>query len=126
MLRILAITALAVGTTVATGCAKKGARPASSETVTVIVDNQNFYDATVYLRWNSDRRRLGQVGGFNKKEFVTRWNGPELQVEVDLLAGNRHLGDRIPVSPGEVVEVELPPNLDRVRTRIGSFPTYKN
>ena len=41
--------------------------------VTVIVDNQNFYDATVYLRWYSDRRRLGSVTGYTRKEFDAGW-----------------------------------------------------
>lgn len=117
-----------VGTVMAAGvvggaCHKK-TQDLPDEWVTVVIDNQNFYDATVYLRWYSDRRRLGQVGGFSKKEFETRWVGPQVQVEVDLLAGGTYRGDQISVSPGETVIVELPPNLDRLQTRIGaSFVT---
>lgn len=98
------------------GCGGKRA-PVSDERVTVVVDNQNFYDATVYLRWYSDRRRLGSVTGYTKVEFETAWQGPEVQVEVDLLAGGTYRGDRISVSPGETLQVELPPTLDRVRVR---------
>jgi hypothetical protein len=89
----------------------------TDERVTIVVDNQNFYDATVYLRWYSDRRRLGSVTGYTKREFDAQWQGPEVQVEVDLLAGGTYRGDRISVSPGETLEVELPPNLDRLRVR---------
>jgi hypothetical protein len=70
--------------------------------VTIVVENQNFYDATIYLRWyNGERRRLGTVTGYTTREFDTRWVAPEVQVEVDLLAGGTYRGDRISVSPGE-------------------------
>ncbi len=101
------------------GCSsRREARP--EERVTIVVDNQNFYDATVYLRWYSDRRRLGNVTGYTKKEFDTTWHGPEVQVEVDLLAGGTYRGDQVSVSPGETVQVELPANLSRLRVRISS------
>lgn len=99
------------------GCGGRSSAATPEEAVTIVVDNQNFYDATVYLRWYSDRRRLGVVGGYNERQFDTRWAGPELQVEVDLLAGGTYRGDRIAVSPGETIEVVLPPNLDRLITR---------
>ena len=102
----------------AAGCAKNRSPAAQSDQVTIVVDNQNFYDATVYLRWYGDRRRLGDVGGFSRKEFQTRWAGSELQVEVRLLAGRTYRGHRMPVSPGETIEVELPPNLDRIRSSV--------
>ena len=51
----------------AAGCAKNRSPAAQSDQVTIVVDNQNFYDATVYLRWYGDRRRLGDVGGFSRK-----------------------------------------------------------
>ena len=112
----LTLTSALIAGAILAGCGKQS--PANpDERVTVVVDNQNFYDATVYLRWYSDRRRLGNVTGYTKREFDARWQGPELQVEVDLLAGGTYRGDRISVSPGETVEVELPPNLDRLRVR---------
>jgi hypothetical protein len=124
-LSLAAVSFVVVGAVA--GCAKKTPSTSAQESVTVVVDNQNFYDATVYLRWHGDRRRLGSVTGFTKKEFETRWVAPELQVEIDLLAGGTYRGDRISVSPGEVVEVELPPNMDRVRTGVGSsFATFKS
>jgi hypothetical protein len=124
-LGLAAVTFVAVG--FVAGCAKKAPSTPEQDNVVVVVDNQNFYDATVYLRWYGDRRRLGNVTGFTKKEFETRWVAPELQVEIDLLAGGTYRGDRVSVSPGEVVEVDLPPNLDRIRTGVGSsFSTSKS
>lgn len=115
----LALAALVLAATpLVSSCAKKAAPVAGDEPVTIVVDNQNFYDATVYLRWYSDRRRLGNVVGYTKKEFETRWVGPEVQVEVDLLAGGTYRGDRISVSPGETIEVDLPPSLNRLNSRI--------
>lgn len=110
---VLAVAALL------SGCSSRG-ETRSEERVTIVVDNQNFYDATVYLRWYSDRRRLGNVTGYTKREFDTTWHGPELQVEVDLLAGGTYRGDQVPVNPGETVQVELPANLSRLRVRISS------
>jgi hypothetical protein len=126
MFRTLSLAAVAVVVVGAVaGCAKKAPSMPEQENVTVVVDNQNFYDATVYLRWYGERRRLGSVTGFTQKEFETRWVAPELQVEIDLLAGGTYRGDRVAVSPGEIVEVELPPNLDRIHTGVGSsFSTF--
>lgn len=115
---IVMVALVALG--VAAGCSsRQDASP--DQRVTVVVDNQNFYDATVYLRWYSDRRRLGSVTGYTRKEFDAGWQGPEVQVEVDLLAGGTYRGDRISVSPGETLQVELPPNLDRLRVRVSGL-----
>jgi hypothetical protein len=103
------------------GCAGKSQEPPVPDApVTIVVENQNFYDATIYLRWYGERRRLGTVTGYTTREFDTRWVGPQVQVEVDLLAGGTYRGDRISVSPGESLDVQIPPALDRypaARTR---------
>ncbi|MCI0436166.1 MAG: hypothetical protein L0271_21365 [Gemmatimonadetes bacterium] len=83
--------------------------------ITVSVDNQNFYDATVYLRWRGDRRRLGVVTGNTRTTYESPWYGPDVQIEIQLLAGNRHTGDPIGVSPGDQLIVEIPANADRFR-----------
>lgn len=103
-----------------TACSGRGESepPAPEAPVRVVIENQNFYDATIYLRWYSgERRRLGAVTGHTTKEFDTRWVAPEVQVEVDLLAGGTYRGDRISISPGESVEVQIPPALDKYPAR---------
>jgi len=83
--------------------------------IRVSIENQNFYDATVYLRWRGDRRRLGVVNGNTSSDFESPWYGPDLQVEIELLAGSRYVGDPIGVSPGDQLVVEIPANADRLR-----------
>jgi hypothetical protein len=77
--------------------------------------NQNFYDATVYLIWRSDRRRLGVVGGNSRQSFTSQWYGPEFQIELQMLAGSRIRGDRVGVNPGEEFVVEIPSDPNRLR-----------
>ena len=84
--------------------------------VTIEIENQNFNDATIYVRWGADRRRLGNVSGLRSATFHTDWRGPDLQIEVALLAGGTYLGPQVSVSPGDVIDVTLPPSLDRIGT----------
>jgi hypothetical protein len=77
--------------------------------------NQNFYDATVYLLWRSDRRRLGVVGGNSRQSFTSQWYGPEVQVELQMLAGTRVRGDRFGVNPGDEFVIEIPSDPNRLR-----------
>jgi hypothetical protein len=81
----------------------------------VQVDNQNFNDVTVYLIWRSDRRRLGSVGGHSRATFTSQWYGPDLLVELDVLAGSRVRSERVPVNPGEQLVVEIPATIERLR-----------
>jgi len=83
--------------------------------IRISIENQNFYDATVYLRWRGDRRRLGVVNGNTRSDFESPWYGPDLQFEIELLAGSRYTGDTIGVSPGDQLIVEIPANADRLR-----------
>lgn len=83
--------------------------------IKVSIENQNFYDATVYLSWRGDRRRLGVVGGNTTQTFESPWFGPEVTIQIDLLAGGRRSGDPIGISPGEELVVQIPANIDRLR-----------
>jgi hypothetical protein len=96
---------------------RRGRRPQNNlyPPITVSIENQNFYDATVYLRWRGDRRRLGVVTGNSRGTFESQWYGPDVQIEIELLAGRRHTGDPIGVSPGDQLIVEIPANADRLR-----------
>ncbi len=97
------------------GCALKKQRQSNQyPPIRVRIENQNFYDATVYLLWRGDRRRLGVVGGNSRVTFNSAWYGPAIQVEVNLLAGQRFRSEEWSVSPGEQVIVEIPPNVNRI------------
>jgi hypothetical protein len=110
----LALAAMVLLTTMA--CSARGRRQEENfPPVAVQVENQNFNDVTVYLVWNSDRRRLGVVNGNSRGSFSTQWHGPSMQVELDVLAGRRYRGDRISVNPGDNVVIEIPSTLERFR-----------
>ncbi|MGD8276807.1 MAG: hypothetical protein PVH00_02220 [Gemmatimonadota bacterium] len=98
---------LAVGT-VAACSSRRRPRDESFPPVTVEVNNQNFYDATVYLLWQSNRRRLGVASGNGKQNFTTNWGGPEVTVVIEMLAGRRYQSIPIGVSPGDGLVVEIP------------------
>lgn len=112
---VVAIVALLLAPLAGCSIFRGQKRPANEETITIHVDNQNFYDATVYLRWFSDRQRLGSVTGHTEHSFETRWRGPTLTVEVSLLAGPTRIAPSLGVSPGDDVFVDIPSVIDRVR-----------
>lgn len=62
------------------------ARPGQADSILVLVDNQNFYDTSVFVRSSSfGRRRLGGVAGHSHREFAFRWNPSEVRFEVDFV-----------------------------------------
>jgi len=114
-LRLALLLLLALGTAAACS-SRRNRREASFPPIQVHVENLNFYDATVYLIWRSDRRRLGVVNGNGRQTFTSTWNGPDVTVEIELLAGRRYRGDTIGISPGDDLVLEIPAaNVDRLR-----------
>lgn len=101
----------------ATSCStrRNGQRNENYPPVKFSIQNLNFYDATVYLIWRSDRRRLGVVGGNSTQTFTSQWYGPEVQIELQMLAGSRVRSDRLGVNPGEEFVVEIPSDPNRLR-----------
>jgi len=107
--------ALAIVAAVAVACARKGpavgaAVPTGSDSLYIDVQNQGFYDASVFLSISgSTRRRLGTVQAFSTANFSVRWEPNDLWVEIDFVGARRVT--RTPtfsMSPGETLEVELP------------------
>lgn len=105
--RLTVFLVLSIGLSAACS-SRRPAREESFPPVTVRVDNQNFYDATVYMIWQSDRRRLGVVSGNGSENFTTNWHGPEVTVQIEMLAGRRYQYIPIGVSPGDRLVVEIP------------------
>jgi hypothetical protein len=106
-LRLALFLVLTIGTAAACS-SKRSPRDPPFPPVTVQVENQNFYDATVYVLWRSARRRLGVVSGNGQQTFSTRWGGPEVTFQIEMLAGRRYSSIPLGVSPGDDLVVEIP------------------
>ena len=109
-----ALAAAVVAAVIGAGCASgDGLRPADRQarTVTVLVDNNNWQDANIYVVGMGPRVRLGTVTSMTTKRFAVpraaqRPDG--LQLEADLIGSNvRKLTNRIVVNPGEEVRWTL-------------------
>lgn len=88
--------------------------PTSTDSVTVHVLNQNYWDATIYWIYEGEvRRRLGIVrGNQDEAEFKVPWSPRMLAFEVDLIvAGGVYLSQPFSVSPEGYVDLTLPSNL---------------
>lgn len=99
---------LAIVTTATACSSRRRPRDETFPPITVEVENQNFYDATVYLVWQSSRRRLGVASGNARESFTTNWGGPEVTVMIEMLAGRRYQSIPIGVSPGDGLVVVIP------------------
>lgn len=81
---------------------------AESEEIEILVRNDNFSQVTVYTARGSSYRRLGIVPGKGEATFATEWYLPDIQLRVKFLAGPDFLTERLPVSPGELLELIVP------------------
>lgn len=82
-------------------------------TVRVLVDNQNFGDATVHAYRGSERFRLGQVTGKSEKSFTVRWNFTlPIEFDIHLIGGGDCTIRSMPVDPGDRVWVRIPTQID--------------
>lgn len=82
---------------------------------TVVVDNQNFLDFTIYLIAGGQRIRLGLAGGNRRTRFTIPpqfiFGTVTLQFQADPIGGNRApVSYPVSVSPGDEVELTIPPN----------------
>lgn len=112
--RIAALTlSLGLGMT---ACASPGASPfddgVEPGTIHVEVDNQNFYDATVYVLSGAGERRLGIVRGKSEKTLVARLFVPgNVRLRVRMLAGASFTTEVMNAGPGETLLLIIPANL---------------
>ncbi len=88
--------------------------PAQGEsTIRIEVQNLNFADATLFARRGSERIRMGVVTGKTDRSFDLPWTiAYPLQVEINLLAGDRCITRPRSVEPGEVVLLQIRINMD--------------
>ena len=120
MLAGLVLVSTACGT--GTGTARNPFAPRGSRgddgTVRVLVDNQNFGDATVHAYRGSERFRLGQVTGKSEKSFTVNWNfSLTMEFDIHLVGGGDCRVRPMPVDPGDRVWVRIP-------TQITMSPCY--
>jgi hypothetical protein len=86
--------------------------PRPAPILTLHVENQNFYDATLYaLAPSGERQRLGIVTGNSQGTFTFRWPQDELRVIIQLLAGGSTATDPILVNPGDSLNLIITPDL---------------
>jgi hypothetical protein len=79
------------------------------------VDNHNFYDATISVTDQGSRKRIGIVTGLTSKKFEFDWPKNALAFEIDLIGGGRYYTSSLPVSPGEILGLQVRPDLHRLR-----------
>ncbi|MCZ6915531.1 MAG: hypothetical protein O7I93_02040 [Gemmatimonadetes bacterium] len=87
-----------------------GVRPvASGRRLSVEVENQNFYDATIYAYDQGSRKRLGIVDSEGSRSFTFSWTTGNLRFLVDFFANGCILTDPLFVESGDDILVVLQP-----------------
>ncbi len=75
------------------------------------VDNQNFYDATIYAVRPGLRQRIGYVVGEHQGKFSFRWPDGDLRLEIDLLAVGAYYTQVMDVQQGDQLQLTVLPYL---------------
>lgn len=103
--------------TTAAGCFRsKGPSPLDLQPrTTLVVDNQNFLDFTIYLIAGGQRVRLGLASGSRRTRFTIPpqyiFGASTVQFQADPIGGNRApVSWPLSISPGDEVELIIPPN----------------
>ncbi len=98
------VALLAVGFQACAGSAGPKLAPSAEHddpyTVTVQVENRNFYDANVYAFRSGYRLRLGRVVGKTSETFTFRWMQAELRMLIDFIGGGQTVSEKTMVHPG--------------------------
>lgn len=87
-----------------------GVRPVASERrLSVEVQNQNYYHATIYAYDRGSRKRLGIVDSEGSRSFTFFWTTGNLRFLVDFFANGCILTDPLFVDAGDDILVVLQP-----------------
>ena len=92
-----------------------GAMPAIADSVAVEVVNDNYFDARVYAIYaGGSKHPLGTIRSHNSEsDLKIAWQPRRLAFEVHLVTGLRtYLSHEIDVSPGDYVQLRLPPDFE--------------
>lgn len=79
--------------------------------ISLIVDNQNFNDVTIYGLGEGMRRRIGIVPGKTEKRFQFPWRSNHIRLQASILAGPDFTTEELLVEPGETFELIVRSNL---------------
>lgn len=115
----VAVVALALGFGSCAGRkgADSGAEPQSRAEATIEVQNQNFYDARVYLVHLGARTRLGQVNGHSTRIFSFALPPDQVRIEVSFIGGGGFVTESMPVSPGDQLVLLIEPDAHRLSSK---------
>lgn len=83
--------------------------------LTVEVQNDNFYDATIYAVRQGQRLRVGWVGGHTAETFEFKWPALDLSFEIALLAVGSYFTYPLPVDRGDQLGLRVLPDLHHRR-----------
>ena len=92
-----------------TGAPTSSVRPMEKEKISVEVQNQNFYQATVYAYRAGNRARLGVVESQSTRSFEIVWITGDLRFLIDFFANGCILTESVAVDRGEEVLLILEP-----------------
>ena len=92
-----------------TGVPTSSVRPMEKEKVSVEVQNQNFYQATVYAYRAGNRARLGVVESQSTRSFEFMWITGDLRFLIDFFANGCILTESVAVNRGDDVLLILEP-----------------
>jgi hypothetical protein len=88
--------------------------PLVRDSIIVTVINDHFYEARVHAVYNQGLRYPLGVMGMKRENgpFTIPWHIEELAFEIDMITiPGRYVSDEIPVQPGDLVELRIPPNI---------------
>lgn len=85
------------------------------EYLSVEVQNDNFYDATIYAVRLGQRIRIGWVGGHTTQTFQFKWPALDLSFEIALLAIGSYYTYPLPVDAGDELALTVLPDLHHRR-----------
>lgn len=97
--------------------ADQGSAAEPAYEVTIEVENQNFYDARVYLLKFGRRERLGSVSGNGARVFSFRVEPGEVRFFVDFIGSGEFTTRGMEVSPGDELVLIVSAGSHRLRFR---------
>ncbi len=87
----------------------------SHDSLFIVVENQNFYDAAVFLQFQGgNRRRLATVSAYTTERHSIRYDPSEMWFLVDFVGARLATRSQsLSLNPGETVQLQLPANAHR-------------
>jgi outer membrane biogenesis lipoprotein LolB len=104
----LEVAIATISLTLLAACAGRSARSTSFEDnvsrpqeMTVEVENQNYYGATIHAYRAGGRRRLGFVEAYQTASFSFEWPNSDLRFLIDFLAAGCIITESLSVDAGD-------------------------